>query len=183
MKGSTSSPPPSAPPRQRAQAQPLHTAAPPPQQRAFAKAMSDAAPPSRADKRKSDDDAPPLTMTTARALHPGQAQVAPSSAGLTDTALAAQVERMAAAIAEVTAKGADAQFTLNMPLGSTKIEGAVLARDAAGRITISLIPATAIAPAQAAQMARQLTERLMKRDVKLGRVAFQPRASRPTKPA
>jgi hypothetical protein len=84
----------------------------------------------------------------------------------------AHLEKIAAAIAELTAKGADAQYQLNLPMGPAHIEGAILGRDAGGRIMIQLLSPSVLPPQLASQLAADLTRRLQDKKLKLGEIAF-----------
>lgn len=96
----------------------------------------------------------------------------PSSAGTVDPAQHAQLDRIAAAIAEL-GKTAQPEVHLSLPLGSYKVEGAVLGHDLAGQVNVLLIPSAAVPPAVAAQWREQLHERLLRREVRVGKVAVQ----------
>jgi hypothetical protein len=98
---------------------------------------------------------------------------APAGPTQADAAMAAHIERIAAAIAEVTTSGGKAEIHLQLPPGSTKIDGAVLGRNDAGQMHIVLTTAAAITPATAAQMQSQLTERLLRRDIRVSRMSLQ----------
>lgn len=96
----------------------------------------------------------------------------PSAAGAVDPAQHAQLDRIAAAIAEVS-KTARPEVHLSLPLGSYKVEGAVLGQDLAGRLNVLLVPSSAVPPAVSAQWSEQLHERLLRREVRVGKVAVQ----------
>ena len=104
-----------------------------------------------------------LTASAAPAAGPAQA----------DSAMAAHIERIAAAIAEITKSGSNAEIHLQLPPGATRIDGAVIGRNDAGQMHIVLTTAAAIAPATAAQMQSQLTERLLRRDIRVARMTLQ----------
>ncbi len=143
-------------------------------QNLFADALkrADAKPP--ALKKKIIEDQPvgvSITMPVDYALTASAAPAAgPAHA---DSAMAAHIERIAAAIAEVVNKGASAEIHLQLPPGATRIDGAVLGRNDAGQMHIVLTTTAAIAPASAAQMQSQLTERLLRRDVRIARMTLQ----------
>ncbi len=96
----------------------------------------------------------------------------PAAAGMVDAAQHAQLDRIAAAIAEVS-KTAQPEVHLSLPLGSYKVEGAVLGHDLAGQVNVLLIPSAAVPPAVAAQWSEQLHERLLRREVRVGKVRVQ----------
>lgn len=96
----------------------------------------------------------------------------PSAAGVVDPVQHAQLDRIAAAIAEVS-KSAQPEVHLALPLGSYRVEGAVLGHDLAGQVNVLLIPSAAVPPAVAAQWSEQLHERLLRREVRVGRVGVQ----------
>lgn len=110
-------------------------------------------------------------------------QESTATAGDVDAMLHAHLDRIAAAIAEVAKSGAEPQVQLSLPLGAYRIEGAVLGRDLAGQINVLLIPTGAVPPAMAAQWSEQLNERLLRRDIRVGRVGVQAPARRPVSPA
>ncbi len=80
------------------------------------------------------------------------------------------LDRIAAAIHELTANGVEASFQLKMPAGQAMIDGAVLGRDAAGRITIQLIANAAIPPGMVQQLQQGLTQRLREKQLRLGKI-------------
>jgi hypothetical protein len=103
-------------------------------------------------------------------------------AGDVDLAFQANLDRIAAAIAEFAANGAEPEVHLALPAGS-KVEGAVLGRDLAGQINVLLIPSTAVPPALAAQWTEQLQERLVRRELRVGKLSVQSSARRAVSPA
>ncbi|QAY75566.1 hypothetical protein [Sphingosinicella sp. BN140058] len=108
---------------------------------------------------------------------------APIAAGDVDPALHAQFERIAAAIAEVAKSGVEPEVHLSLPLGAYRVEGAVLGRDLAGQINVALIPGSVVPPAVAAQWSEQLSERLVRRQLRIGRISVQPSNRRAFSPA
>lgn len=98
---------------------------------------------------------------------------APIAAGDVDPALHAQFERIAAAIAEVAKSGVEPEVHLSLPLGAYRVEGAVLGRDPAGQINVALIAGSVVPPAVAAQWSEQLSERLVRRQLRIGRIGVQ----------
>lgn len=150
------------------------------QKRAFADALSLANARAKSGKARLADDPSLATSMLSSAGRSAIASTPPSAT--TDAALAAQIERIAAAIAEVAATGANAQLHLSLPLGLNRIDGAILGRDAAGRLNVLLIPGSAVPPTTATRWSEQLSERLLRRDIRLGRVTVQmvtPRAVAP----
>ena len=107
----------------------------------------------------------------------------PIAAGDVDSTLHAQLDRIAAAIAEVVKTGADPEVHLSLPLGAYRIEGAVLGRDLAGQINISLIPGSAVPPTVAVQWSEQLSERLVRRQLRIGKSGVQSPARAAFSPA
>lgn len=91
----------------------------------------------------------------------------------TDSAMAAHIERIAAAIAEITTSGGSTEIHLQLPPGTTRIDGAVVGRNDAGQMHIVLTTAAAIAPTTAAQMQSQLTEWLLRRDIRATKISVQ----------
>ncbi len=85
----------------------------------------------------------------------------------------AHVERIAAAIAEVTANGATADVHLALPKGATPVDGAIIGRDTTGALHITLTSPNEINAAQAAQLQASLHDRLRQRDLRIGNLNFQ----------
>lgn len=152
----------------------------PAQKRAFADALTRNA---GKTKMQNADDGILAALTTPRDLAAAPMAEAATSAGDVDAMLHAHLDRIAAAIAEVAKGGAEPQVQLSLPLGAYRIEGAVLGRDLAGQINVLLIPATAVSPAMAAQWSEQLNERLLRREVRVGRVGVQAPSRRAFTPA
>jgi hypothetical protein len=80
------------------------------------------------------------------------------------------LDRIAAAIHELTANGVEANYQLKLPAGQAMIDGAVLGRDAAGRITIQLLASAAIPPGMVQILQQGLTQRLRERQLRLGKI-------------
>jgi hypothetical protein len=120
----------------------------------------------------SDDQVSGLSAFSATTLVGAAVVQAPASMG-PDAQMAAHIERIAAAIAEVTAQGASADVHLTLPKGATAIDGAIIGRNEAGALHIMLTSANAIAPAQAAMLQASLHDRLRQRDVRVGKVTLQ----------
>lgn len=95
------------------------------------------------------------------------------AAPTSDAAFAAHIERVAAAIAEVSGAGAKPQIILTLPAGPTRIDGAVIGRDATGGLHITLMTTADIAPANAAQLQAQLSDRLLRREVRVAKMGMQ----------
>lgn len=102
-----------------------------------------------------------------------------STAGDVDATLNAHLDRIAAAIAEI-AKTSEPMVQLSLPLGNYRIDGAILGRDAVGNVTILLIAGSAVPPTVAAQWSEQLNERLLRRDVRVGKINVQAMEKRVT---
>jgi hypothetical protein len=81
-----------------------------------------------------------------------------------------QLARIAAALAELCEKGANAEYQLTLPAGATTIEGAVIGRDPTGKLNIQLIANAAISPAAIQQLQAALRLRLMDRKTQLGKL-------------
>jgi hypothetical protein len=84
---------------------------------------------------------------------------------------AEHLARMAAAIQELTANGATANYQLHLPMGSALVQGAVLGRDASGNLAIQLIASGTLTPQQTAQLRSELIQRMEKRRLKVSSVA------------
>jgi hypothetical protein len=152
-----------AEPRDRAQSQHL-----------FADALKRADAKSQPLKKKMVEDQPGgVSITTPVDYALSASSTPPAGPVQADAAMAAHIERIAAAIAEVANSGAQAETHLQLPLGATRIDGAVLGRNDAGQMHIILTTAAVIAPATAAQMQSQLTERLLRRDIKVAKIDVQ----------
>ena len=142
-------------------------------QRLFADALNKVASKPTLLRNKLAEDQPVGALLTTPVTY-AAAAIAPTAAtASTDAAFAAQIERIASAIAEVAAGGAKADVHLTLPAGPTRIDGAVIGRDALGQIHIVLTTASAIAPATAAQLQNQLTERLLRRDIRVAKMGLQ----------
>lgn len=108
----------------------------------------------------------------------GSAVVQAPASTAPDAQMAAHVERIAAAIAEVAAGGAKAEVQLMLPKGATAIDGAIIGRNEAGALHIMLTSPNAIAPGQAAMLQASLHDRLRQRDVRVSKVSLQKVARR-----
>jgi hypothetical protein len=154
----------------------------PNQRRAFADALSRHGG-KLAGKERRDDADGALSALIPRDFAAAPVTQARDLAGTVDPEFHAQLDRIAAAIAEF-AKGAEPEVHLSLPLGAYKVEGAVLGRDLAGQLNILLIPGSAVPPAVATQWSQQLNERLLRRDLRIGKVDVQaPAAKRALSPA
>lgn len=153
------------------------------QRRAFADALLRHAGKGLAkDRREEAADAAAL-LAPPREFAAAAPGVAPQAAGDVDPALHAQLDRIAAAIAELARNGAEAEVHLSLPLGAYRIEGAVLGRDPAGQLNVLLLPGSAVPPVVAAQWTEQLQDRLVRRRLRVGKVAVQPAARQVAAPA
>jgi hypothetical protein len=142
-------------------------------QRLFADALNKAAAKPALQRNKQAEDQPVGALVTAPINYAATAMAPTPATAATDAAFAAHIERIAAAIAEVAAGGAKADFHLTLPVGPTRIDGAVIGRDALGQLHIVLTTASAIAPATAAQLQSQLTERLLRREIRVAKMGLQ----------
>lgn len=124
------------------------------------------------DNRLDDQVAGLSAFATATLGAPAVVQ-APAAGTAPDAQMAAHVERIAAAIAEVTAQGASADVHLTLPKGAISVDGAIIGRNETGALHIMLTSPTAIAPAQAAMLQASLHDRLRQRDIRVGKVSFQ----------
>jgi hypothetical protein len=124
--------------------------------------------------KNQDDQVSGMSAFATGTLNGVAAVQAPPSAGtLPDAQMAAHIERIAAAIAEVTAQGASADVHLTLPKGATAIDGAIIGRNEAGALNIMLTSTNAIAPTQAAMLQASLHDRLRQRDVRVSKVSIQ----------
>lgn len=85
----------------------------------------------------------------------------------------ATLQKMAAAIAEVTKTGIDAKMTVQFGQLNGVADGAVIGRDARGALTVHLIGASPnLIPAHAQQLRSDLMQRLLKRKLNVSTVDF-----------
>jgi hypothetical protein len=90
-----------------------------------------------------------------------------------DTQLAAQIERMAAAIAEVHDFKGQSVYSITFAAGSAPVDAALLSRDAHGALLVKLVGGgSGMSPGERQQMARDLDERLRKRKLRLAGVSL-----------
>lgn len=157
--------------------------APPSHRRAFADALARHSGKQRAKNPFEDVPAGLAALAAPRDFAAAALAEARTIAGEVDPGFHAQLDRIAAAIAEVAANGAEPEVHLALPLGGYKVEGAVLGRDLAGQLNILLIPSGAVPPALAAQWTEQLQERLVRRELRVGKVSVQSMAGRRASPA
>lgn len=142
-------------------------------QRQFADALDKARAKPVPLRPKQAEELPVGAHLTVAAGYAALSQTPTAATAPTDAALAAHIERIAAAIAELAASGANADVHVQLPPGATGINGAVLGRNNIGQIHIVLTTAAAIPPATAAQLQTQLSERLLRRDVKVAKIGLQ----------
>jgi hypothetical protein len=86
--------------------------------------------------------------------------------------MAAHIEKIAAAIAEVTKSGAAAEIQLILPTGATLIDGAIIGRNDQGGLHIILTSHGHIPPTQAAFLQSSLQEHLRQRDIRVSKLAL-----------
>lgn len=154
----------------------------PSHQRAFADALARHGGKPRGKSPLDDASTGLAALATAREFAAVPMAEARAMAGDVDANLQANLDRIAAAIAEFAANGAEPEVHLSLPPGS-RIEGAVLGRDLAGQINILLIPPAAVPPTVAAQWTEQLNERLLRRELRVGKLTVQSAARRALSPA
>lgn len=155
----------------------------PAQKRAFADALARTSAKTVGSKKEPLTDAGPFAAIMPREFAGVPVAETASPAGDVDPAFHAQLDRIAAAIAEVAKTGAEPEVHLALPLGNYRIEGAVLGRDPAGQVNVVLIAGTAVPPTTAAQWSEQLGERLLRREVRVGRIGVQASGRRAVSPA
>ncbi|MGK6318106.1 hypothetical protein [Sphingomonas sp. DT-204] len=151
----------------------------PMQKRAFADALARSSVKDGNVRKEQLADAGPFTAIMPREFAGIPMAETASPAGDVDPAFHAQLDRIAAAIAEVAKTGAEPEVHLALPLGNYRIEGAVLGRDPAGQVNVVLISGAAVPPTIAAQWSEQLGERLLRREVRVGRIGVQASGRRP----
>jgi hypothetical protein len=120
-----------------------------------------------------DEGANPFAPIAGLAQRDGNsAQMASSAAGV-DILQQAQIERMAAAIAEVRDLKQNNIFSLNFASGTAPVEGALLSLNQQGQLLVQLIgPASGMLPGERQQLARDLEERLKKKKLALQAVRY-----------
>jgi hypothetical protein len=97
---------------------------------------------------------------------------AASATGL-DAAQLAQIEKMAAAIAEVRDLKLQSQYSISFAQGTAPVEGALLSLNQNGAMLVQLVgPASGMLPGERQQLARDLEERLKRRKIALQAVRF-----------
>jgi hypothetical protein len=84
----------------------------------------------------------------------------------------AHLDRIAAAIAELSGKDVDVHFQLNLPMGNTQIESALIGRDAMGRLSVQLTANAVLPPEQMAKMSAELSRRLREKKLRIGDIGF-----------
>lgn len=99
------------------------------------------------------------------------AKVSASQAASAPELPAEHLARIAAAIQEMVANGANAQYQLQLPLGNASIQGAILGRDASGNLAIQLIASSAISLQHAAQLRSDLIRRMEQKRLKIASVS------------
>ncbi len=98
-------------------------------------------------------------------------------AGQIDVERQAQIDRIAAAIAEQTQRGQQSRFSVQLP-GGLPIESAVLARSATGYVSILLVARPgALGLNDRKLIRRELQDRLQKHPIKLAEIGFAGKAS------
>lgn len=123
--------------------------------------------PSEDGEDKSLSAAAPLVVADRSATGVASLAAAPGEAVLADRT---QIERMAAAIAEVAARGAEARYVVEFPRGLLATS-AVIARDATGALLLRIVGLEARVTAQAAERLRaDLTAALSRRRLRIARI-------------
>ena len=84
----------------------------------------------------------------------------------------AHLDRIAAAIAELSGKDVDVHFQLSLPMGNTQIESALIGRDAMGRLSVQLTANAVLPPEQMAKMSAELSRRLRDKKLRIGDIGF-----------
>jgi hypothetical protein len=120
-----------------------------------------------------DEGANPFAPIGGLAQRDGNsAQFASATAGV-DVLQQAQIERMAAAIAEVRDLKQQTVFSLNFASGTAPVEGALLSLNQQGHLLVQLVgPASGMLPGERQQLARDLEERLKKKKLALQAVRY-----------
>jgi hypothetical protein len=142
-------------------------------QRQFADALDKARAKPLPLRPKQAEDLPVGALMTVASGYAAINAAPTATASSNDAAFAAHLERIAAAIAELAASGVNADVHVQLPPGATGINGAVLGRNSLGQIHVVLTTAAAIPPTTAAQLQSQLSERLLRRDIKIAKIGIQ----------
>lgn len=82
------------------------------------------------------------------------------------------LDRIAAAIAELSGKDIDMRFQLNLPFGAGQVDTALIGRDAMGRLTVQLASNAVLPPEVMTKMSNELARRLRERKLRIGDVGF-----------
>ncbi|MGL5837622.1 MAG: hypothetical protein ACRCY3_03885 [Sphingorhabdus sp.] len=85
---------------------------------------------------------------------------------------AEHLARIAAAIQELVAGGATADYQLQLPLGNAMLQGAVVGRDGGGNLAIQLIASGTLSPQHAAQLRSELLRRMEERRLRVASLAI-----------
>lgn len=102
----------------------------------------------------------------------GEMATGGAQAGQMDMELKAQIDRIAAAIAEQAQRGQQSQFTVQLP-GGLPIESAILARSATGYVSIFLVARPgALGLNDRKLLRRELQDRLEQKPIKLAEISF-----------
>lgn len=127
-------------------------------------------------EQQGQDERAPFEGLVQMAPQPLQAldAIAPvqSVAGM-DPSLVAQLERIAAAIAEALPREVDKQMSIAFGKADTLAQGAILTRDASGAISIHIAGLhPGVTAAQSVRLQQELRTRLMARKLEVREVAF-----------
>ena len=100
-----------------------------------------------------------------------------------DPALAAQLERIAAAIAEALPRDVDKQMSIAFGKADTLAQGAILTRDASGAISIHIAGLhPGVTATQSVRLQQELRTRLMARKLEVRDIAFTDKFVQNTQP-
>lgn len=128
-----------------------------------------------AERRDEDPSAVIAGATSPGERSPAAGSARVEAAGIVDDQT--QIERMAAAIAEVAAKGAEARYLVAFPPGMSAT-GAVIARDAAGALVLRIVGVDdRLSARQSDRLRGELADALGRRKLRVSRLDFDKRAT------
>jgi hypothetical protein len=112
-----------------------------------------------------------LTQQFVTTLHRSDKAMATAPAAPPETP-PAHLDKIAAAIAELSGKEVDVQFQLSLPMGNTHVESVMIGRDAMGRIAVQLTANAILPPETMTKMSAELSRRLREKKLRIGDIGF-----------
>ncbi len=115
----------------------------------------------------------PLAPIAGIGQRDGSAGMAMASPIAADAVLQAQIDRMAAAIAETHGTQASSNYAVHFAEGTAPVAAALISKDAAGALIVQLVgPASGMLPGEQQRLAKDLADRLRQRKLRLASVHF-----------